>query len=183
MTASTKRFRCEFQLLDQQASEGTTMSEDVSIRPSVSDNTRRALEAIGDFLIPEAHGMPAASTMDVGTSQLDIVLASRPDLAPTLDRALGETVLDTALDKVADVVAELEANDPDGYDAVTLAIVAGYYMHPEIHRLIGYPGQVPKDVQRMGEREIYQEGLMELAEKVIERGPIYRPTPTADESP
>ena len=160
------------------------MRENINNRPAVSDNTRRALEVIGDCLIPEAHGMPAASTMDVGTSQLDIVLASRPDLAPTLERALGATTLgNVTLDSVVGFVAELEASDPDGYDAVTLTIVAGYYMHPEIHRLIGYPGQVPKDVQRMGEREIYQEGLMELAEKVIERGPIYRPTPTTDESP
>ena len=45
------------------------------------------------------------------------------------------------------------------------------------HGLIGYPGQVPKDVQRISEREIYLEGLMELAQRVIDRGPIYRPTP------
>jgi hypothetical protein len=56
-------------------------------------------------------------------------------------------------------------------------------MHPEVHRLIGYPGQVPKDSQRLGEQEIYQEGLMELAEKVIERGPVYRPTPGAEQTP
>ena len=31
------------------------MSEDISIRPPVSDATRRALETVGDHLIPEAH--------------------------------------------------------------------------------------------------------------------------------
>jgi hypothetical protein len=154
------------------------MSERIGIRPSVSDTTRRALETVGDYLIPEAHGMPAASEMDVGTSQLDIVLASRPDLAPVLERTLADVVLDD----VAGFVTSLEADDPEGYSAVTLVIVSGYYMHPEVHRLIGYPGQAPKDSQRLGEAEIYQEGLMELAEKVVERGPIYRPTPTTDES-
>jgi hypothetical protein len=154
------------------------MSESIDIRPSVSDSTRRALEKIGDYLIPEAHGMPAASTMDVGTSQLDAVLSSRPDLAPIL----GRTLDGAELDDVAGFVSELETADPAGYDAVTLALVAGYYMHPEVHRLIGYPGQVPKDAQRLGEREIYQEGLMELAQKVIDRGPVYRPTPTAGET-
>lgn len=152
------------------------MSDSVTIRPSVSDSTRRKLETVADHLIPEAHGMPAASAMDVGTSQLDIVLASRPDLAPLLDRALAEAEFDD-IDKF---VAELEVDDAEAHGAVTLAIVAGYYMHPEVHRLIGYPGQIPKDAQRLGEREIYQEGLMELAEKVIERGPIYRPTPNTD---
>ena len=148
------------------------------IDTSVSDTTRRDLETVGDYLIPEAHGMPAASAMDVGTTQLDAVLASRPDLAPLLERALA----DADLDDVAGFVTALESEDPEAYGALTLAIVAGYYMHPEVHRLIGYAGQVPKDAQRMGEHEIYQEGLMDLAEKVLERGPIYRPTPTTDEA-
>lgn len=151
------------------------MSEGIDIRPSVSDRVRRGLEKVGDHLIPEAHGMPAASDMGVGTSQLDIVLSSRPDLAVHLERAFTDAELD-------DVDAFVASLDPLAYDAVTLSIVAGYYMHPEVHRLIGYPGQVPKDVQRMSEREIYQEGLMDLAQKVIERGPIYRPTPGADEN-
>jgi hypothetical protein len=146
---------------------------------SVSDTTRRALETIGSHLIPEAHGMPAAATMGVGTTQLDIVLASRPDLAPLLDRALA----DADLGDLDVFVANLAATDPEAHDAVTLAIVAGYYMHPEVHKRIGYAGQVPKDSQRLGEREIYQEGLMDLAAKVIERGPIYRPTPIVDETP
>jgi hypothetical protein len=153
------------------------MSEVIGM--AVSDGTRKDLETVGDYLIPEAHGMPAASAMDVGTTQLDAVLASRPDLAPLLERALA----DADLDDVAGFVTALESEDPEAYGALTLAIVAGYYMHPEVHRLIGYAGQVPKDAQRMGEREIYQEGLMDLAEKVLERGPIYRPTPTTDEAP
>ena len=152
------------------------MSDDAGIRPSVSDTTRRALEAIGGHLIPEAHGMPSAATMGVGTTQLDIVLASRPDLAPLLERALATV----ALDDIDEFVSSLESEDPEAHGAVTLAIVAGYYMHPSVHELIGYAGQVPKDAQRLGEREIYQEGLMDLAARVIERGPIYRPTPTAD---
>ncbi len=154
------------------------MSEDIGVRPSVSDATRRALETVGDYLIPEAHGMPAAGSMGVGTTQLDAVLASRPDLAPLLESAMA----DVELDDVGGFIATFESADPEGYGAVTLAIVAGYYMHPEVHRLIGYPGQVPKDAQSLGEREIYQEGLMDLAQKVIDRGPIYRPTPTSGEA-
>lgn len=150
------------------------MTENLEIRPTVSDAARSALETVGDHLIPEAHGMPAASDMMVGTTQLDVVLSSRPDLAPILERALGSA----EIEDVDAFVSSLRTDDPEGYDAVTLAVVAGYYMHPKVHELIGYPGQVPKDAQRLGEREIYQEGLMELAQKVIDRGPIYRPTPT-----
>lgn len=146
------------------------MSDGIESRPPVSDRVRRGLETVGDQLIPDAHGMPSASAMNVGTSQLDVVLSSRPDLVPHLERAFAAADLD-------DVDAFVASLDASAYDAVTLSIVAGYYMHPEVHRLIGYPGQVPKDVQRMSEREIYQEGLMDLAQKVVERGPIYRPTP------
>lgn len=154
------------------------MSDNIDIRPSVADATRRALETIGSHLIPEAHGMPAAGSMGVGTTQLDIVLRSRPDLAPLLDRALA----DAELDDVGGFVQSLENDDPEAYGAVTLVVVAGYYMHPKVHELIGYPGQVPKDSQRLGEREIYQEGLMDLAAKVIERGPVYRPTPGTEQA-
>lgn len=154
------------------------MSTTIGKRPTVSDHVRTALEAIGDFLIPEAHDMPAASAMGVGTSQLDVVLRSRPDLAPLLERALS----DADLSDVESLVGRLRDDDPAAYDAMTLAIVAGYYMHPEIHERIGYPGQVAKDVQRMSEREIYLEGLMELAQRVVDRGPIYRPTPSTANS-
>lgn len=154
------------------------MSATIGKRVVVSDGVRAGLETIGDFLIPEAHGMPAASAMAVGTSQLDVVLRSRPDLAPLLEEALGAA----DLSDVGAFVARLREQNPVAYDAVTLAIVAGYYMHPEIHDRIGYPGQVAKDVQRMSEREIYLEGLMELAQKVVDRGPIYRPTPTSGQS-
>ncbi len=149
------------------------MSEHVEIRPVVGEAVRSGLEVVGDRLIPEAHGMPAASTMDVGRSQLDIVLASRPDLAPLLERAF----TDAPIEDVAAFTATVQADDPEAWDAITLAIVAGYYMHPEVHRRIGYAGQVPKDAQAIGEREALQEGLYELAQKVIDRGPIYRPTP------
>jgi hypothetical protein len=154
------------------------VSDNVGFRPSVSERVRKGLEIIGDHLIPEAHGMPAASAMEVGRSQLDVVLSSRPDLAPLLERAF----TDASPDDAAGFVSALRRDDPTAYDAVTLTIVAGYYMHPEVHRLIGYPGQIPKDVQRMTEAEIYQEGLMDLAQKVIDRGPIYRPTPAPESS-
>lgn len=154
------------------------MSVTIGKRANISDQVRQALETIGDHLIPEAHDMPAASAMGVGGGQLDLVLRSRPDLAPILE----ETLAATDLSDIEAFVTRLREDNPAAYDAVTLAIVAGYYMHPEIHERIGYPGQVAKDVQRMSEREIYLEGLMELAQKVVDRGPIYRPTPTTTES-
>lgn len=137
----------------------------------MQDGLRERLARVADGLIPEADGMPAPSDVDIGGRQLDIVLASRPDLAESLGRALARAA------DVEDAIAwveELRAHDPDAYDALVTAVVAGYYMHPQVMRLLGYPGQVPQEVSVDGYPDYVDEGLLE---RVYERGPIYRPTP------
>ncbi len=64
--------------------------------------------------------------------------------------------------------------DPAAHDDLVTAVVAGYYMHPDVKRLLGYPGQVPQQVSIDGFPAYLSEGLLE---RVYERGPIYRPTP------
>ena len=44
---------------------------------------------LADGLIPGTDAMPAPSAVDIGGAGLDAVLASRPDLADDLARALG----------------------------------------------------------------------------------------------
>jgi hypothetical protein len=132
---------------------------------------RDRLARVADGLIPAADGMPAPSGVDIGGRQLDVVLASRPDLEEGLRRAL------ESADDVEDAIAWVEAlraRDPDGYDALVTTIVAGYYLHPEVMRLLGYPGQVPVEVSVDAYPDYVDEGLLE---RVYERGPIYRPTP------
>jgi hypothetical protein len=138
---------------------------------SLEGALRERLARVADGLIPAAYGMPSPSSVDVAGGQLDLVLASRPDLADDLRRALG------AADGVEDAVAwveSLRARDPSAYHALVTAIVAGYYMHPEVKRMLGYPGQVPEAVVVDGYPDYVEEGLLE---RVYARGPIYRPTP------
>jgi hypothetical protein len=137
----------------------------------MQDGLRERLARVADGLIPEANGMPAPSDVDIGGRQLDIVLASRPDLAESLRRALAGAA---GVDDAIAWVEELRADDPDAYDALVTAVVAGYYMHPQVMRLLGYPGQVPQEVSVDGYPDYVDEGLLE---RVYERGPIYRPTP------
>jgi hypothetical protein len=116
--------------------------------------------------------MPAPSSLDIGGRQLDVVLTSRPDLATDLGRALA------AAGGVADAIAWVEAlraGDPAAYDALVTAVVAGYYLHPEVQRLLGYPGQEPEPVSVDAYPDYADEGLLE---RVYERGPIFRPTPS-----
>ena len=71
-------------------------------------------------------------------------------------------------------LAGLRAADPEAHDALALAVVAGYYLHPDVRRLLGYPGQQGQPVGVEAYPDYAAEGLLE---RVYERGPVYRPTP------
>jgi hypothetical protein len=138
---------------------------------TLDERLRARLAIVADGLIPESEGMPAPSVVGVGREQLDAVVASRPDLAGGLRRAL-EAAGDVQ-DPIA-WLAALDLADPEAHEALVVAVVAGYYLHPEVQRRLGYPGQVAQEVSVAGLPEYVNEGLLE---RVYERGPIYRPTP------
>jgi hypothetical protein len=138
---------------------------------TLDEQLRGRFAAVADGLIPEGDGMPAPSSVEIGGRQLDLVLAARPDLEPDLCDAL------EAAGDVDDAIAWLTAlrvDDPAAHDAVVLAVVAGYYLRPEVQRLLGYPGQLGEEVSVAALPDYVEEGLLE---RVYERGPIYRPTP------
>ena len=124
-----------------------------------SAQLRARLVEIADGLIPGTQGMPAPGSLDIGGRQLDLVLASRPDLADALRRALE---------------AASDVDDPPAHEALVTVVVAGYYLHPDVQGRLGYPGQVGEVVRRDGYPDFLHEGQLE---RVLERGPIYRPTP------
>ncbi len=128
---------------------------------------RDRLAWIADGLIPGTDEMPAPSSIDIGGRQLDVVLGSRPDLAEDLRRAL--EVPDSG-----DAVAWLDLLDGKARDALVTVVIAGYYLHRDVQRRLGYPGQIG-DVVKVDSYPVYaHEGQLE---RVLDRGPIYRPTP------
>jgi hypothetical protein len=137
----------------------------------IDPRLRARLASIADGLIPGVDAMPAPSSIDIGGVQLDLVLSSRPDLVEGIRRAL--EAADGPLEPIA-WVDGLRAGDPGAHDALVTAIVAGYYLHAEVKRRLGYPGQVPQEVRVDAYPAYVEEGLLE---RVYERGPIYRPTP------
>jgi hypothetical protein len=139
------------------------------------DAGRRArLAAFADQLIPAAHGMPAASEVDVAGRQLDRVLAARADLGAPIVRALAHVDPDDAERSLA----EVHEADPEAYDALLLAIVGGYYIHPEVRKRLGYTGQVPVQVRPEIIPNYVEQGLID---PVLERGAIYRRVPGNEE--
>ena len=136
-----------------------------------AQHLRTRLARIADGLIPGTEEMPAPGSLDIGGRQLDLVLASRPDLADGLRRAL--EAAGEADDPIA-WVEQLATSDPPAHDALVTVVVAGYYLHPEVQRRLGYPGQVGEVVRVDPYPDFADEGQLE---RVLERGPIYRPTP------
>jgi hypothetical protein len=138
---------------------------------TLDERLRGRFAAIADVLIPEGDGMPAPSSVELGGRQLDLVLASRPDLELDLRRGLEAAA---GVESPIAWLGTLAAEDPPAHDALVLAVCAGYYLHPAVQQLLGYPGQVAEEVSVAALPEYVHEGLLE---RVYERGPIYRPTP------
>jgi hypothetical protein len=137
----------------------------------LGDLLRARLVQIADGLIPGTQAMPAPGSLDIGGRQLDVVLASRPDLADGVRRAL------EAAGDAGDPIAWVEwlaGADPPAHDALVTAVIAGYYLHPEVQRRLGYPGQSGEAVRADSYPDYVHDGLLE---RVYERGPIYRATP------
>lgn len=132
-------------------------------------SVRASFLAIADVLIPAAEGMPAASEVSVG-DYLDRILSLRPDLSEAFFRG-ARAVVGTP----ATVAAEaLNHDDPQALATIALVASAAYYMSPQVRTLIGYPGQEKRLFDADATPEYVTNGMLQ---RVIDRGPIYRPTP------
>lgn len=131
---------------------------------------RSTLAGLADVLVPAVDGMPAASEAGVTGKWLDRVLGVRPDLEPLLARVLAGA--EGA--EPAGEIRRLEREDPAALELLALVVVSAYYLNPKVRRLIGYPGQ--KATPPFPDESDYylRDGLLD---PVLERGPIYRPTP------
>ena len=115
--------------------------------------------------------MPAPSAVDVGGAGLDAVLASRPDLAAALVRAL-EAAGD--VDDAIAWAAALAGRDRDRARGARDGRRGRLLPAPRGARRLGYPGQTGVEVVADPYPEYVHDGTLE---RVLERGSIYRPTP------
>ena len=137
---------------------------------STDRNDRDTFAAIADILIPEAEGMPAASSVGVHEDVLDRILSLRPDLSEAFRRGIAY-----ANGKDARVAAEaLNQEDAQALSAIGLVASAGYYMSPRVRDLIGYPGQERRTFDPDATPEYVTNGMLKV---VQDRGAIYKPTP------
>jgi hypothetical protein len=135
---------------------------------------RVRLGLFADVLIKGGAGFPSASSVDVPGAWIDRVLAVRPDL---------ETVIVSVIEMEGDpeqVLAQLQLEQRATFDSFAFAIAGAYLINPRIRKLLGYPAAIPESNPAYpDEAESYlEDGILDV---VINRGPIYRPTPPSTE--
>jgi hypothetical protein len=138
------------------ASPSTALPPLISTMPSPGADQRVRLARLAGHLVPAGSGMPAASEVGIHEALLDQVLLSRPDLADPLGRAL-----DSDFAEPAARLMTLATSDWPAYQALVEVISGGYYLHPRVRKLIGYPGQEARPVQPDRYPAYVEEGLLD----------------------
>ena len=136
----------------------------------LTDVQRARLVVVSGALIPSAEGMPAANEVDPQGAYIDRVLELRPELSPAIVRGLA-TIADSDIEGS---LARLNSDDPEALGAIGVAVTGAYYIQPEVHKKLGYPGQQQRPAMPEEENDYMQD---ELLKPVIDRGSIYRPAP------
>lgn len=139
------------------------------------DSKERALfGALADILIPAGDGLPSAGAAEVASEGLDQVLAVRPELGEVLKRVLTSSA-DSA---PSDFVSQLKSKDPSSFGLFAELVAGAYFLNPQVRARLGYDGQSAKPIDPHA--DYLDDGLLQ---SVIDRGPIYRPTPGQQRRP
>lgn len=138
--------------------------------PSLDGEQRSRLAAFGDALIPGGAGLPSASEAGVHEEWIDRTLDARPDLTEDVLGVIGGD---------AEPGVELERlrqEEPEVFARFTFTVSGAYFINPHVRKLFGYPGPAMQEkLAGPDEEAMYlADGILD---PVIERGPIYRPTP------
>ncbi len=131
------------------------------------------LGALADVLIPAGEGFPSASEAGVAAEGLENILSFRPDLAAGLKKLLASATGRPA----AQVVAELQQRDPAGFSILAEFVPGAYFLNPTVRAKLGYHGQGAHPIDPRA--DYLDDGLLQ---SVLDRGPIYRPTPGKEQS-
>lgn len=147
---------------------------DIASGASLSWEERSSLAEILAILIPGGDGMPAAVDCGVHNHWVDEALRVRPELRCDLDEVLAATT--AAVESVEASLRALAETRSDVFARFGSLVAGAYYMDDDVRRALGYPGQEARVVT--DETDAY----LDLLERVVERGEIYRPTPETNAS-
>ena len=132
---------------------------------SLSPARRATLARLAALMAPGDGTMPSATAIDLAAAPAERVLQISAHLSAPLCTFLdaAEGVVDLpGLEAVAQA-------DREGFAALSVTVANAYFMHPDVRRAIGYPGQEARD-SSVGLSETDRT----LLEIVRRRGAIYR---------
>jgi len=135
---------------------------------SFHEHERKRLAELADVLIPSAAGSLSASEADVGGKGLDQFLATCPEM----DSGLRQLLLKAGDDPALVAVAKLRQADPAAFGVLAEFAAGAYFLNPAVCRNLGYVWQTARPIDPAP--DYLSDGLLE---SVIQRVPIYRPTP------
>lgn len=131
-------------------------------------NERAAIGQLADVLIPAGEGFPSASNAGVAQDGLDQVICCRPELAQPLKQLTGRAEGRSAFE----FLAELQRDDPLTFGLFSDFVGGAYFLNAGVREKLGYAGQKARPIDPRPDH--LDDGLLQ---SVIDRGPIYRPTP------
>lgn len=147
---------------------------DVASGADLTRDERSRLAEILKILIPGGEGMPSAVGCGVHNRWIDEALRVRPELRGDLDEVLATTSAEA--EPVETGLRSFAETRPDAFARFGSLLAGAYYMDDDVRRALGYPGQEARALT--DETDSY----LELLERVVERGDVYRPTPETDAS-
>jgi len=146
------------------------MQADTVPPTTLTDDLREVFARVADVLIPRDGDCPPASEAQVHGPRIDRLLSLRPDLRAPF---LGALML--CRDGDAETSARrLHARDPDALMLVGMLAAVAYYQDPAVQDAIGYHGQTHRIFDADAIPDYVSDGRLQ---SVIDRGPLFRPTP------
>lgn len=146
-----------------------THSDD-SVAAPLTDDDRALFTELTDILVPGDGTMPAARDIDIAHDLLDRALATRPDMLTPL-RTILDAVRAHEGEDLSRVIDELAVAQHDDFEIFGKLISGAYFLDPRVREAIGYPGQEARPL--VDDTADY----LDLLEHVVDRGPVFRPTP------
>jgi len=138
--------------------------------PAIGAELKTTLAGLADVLIPAGEGMPSGGEVVVGRDALGAVLRIRPELAGGLHELL-EAVRG---EDPAAALGRLESDDAAAFGLLTTVVAGGYFFDRQVREALDYHGQQAVPIETLEPPDYERDGLLA---SVVERGPIYRPTP------
>ena len=137
---------------------------------TLTDDLREVFARVADVLIPHDGDCPSATQAQVHGPRIDRLLMLRGDLREPFLAALM-----SCRNPDADAAARrLHAENPDALALIGMLAAVAYYQDPAVQRAIGYYGQTHRDFDADAIPAYVTDGQLQA---VIDRGPLFRPTP------